>query len=211
LLFVILRRMTFTGSGAHPASCTVGVLSPGVKRGRVVMLTTHPHLVPRSWMSRRYISSPPSASMACSGTALLFTFFFCDLPNSFHSQCKSKIGKVQGKWIQPCHSPVCITNFAESERLLVSATWRVVLMSEERFSYRRRKSVDTAAVRQTGTCQLRGPSCLYTTSEYSALHCNVWNADSVFRETLCVCHTHQRRGNDVVADEGDFGFVWKLT
>jgi hypothetical protein len=40
-----------TGSGAHPASCIVGtggVLSPGVKRGRGVMLTTHPHLVPRS-------------------------------------------------------------------------------------------------------------------------------------------------------------------
>jgi len=24
-----------------------------------VMLTTHPHLVPRSWMSRSYTSSPP--------------------------------------------------------------------------------------------------------------------------------------------------------
>jgi hypothetical protein len=49
-----------TGSGAHPASCTMGtgVLSPGVKRGRGVTLITHPHLVPRSWMSRSYISSP---------------------------------------------------------------------------------------------------------------------------------------------------------
>jgi hypothetical protein len=39
-----------TGSGAHPASRKMGtgVLSPGVNRGRVVMLTTHPHLVPRS-------------------------------------------------------------------------------------------------------------------------------------------------------------------
>jgi hypothetical protein len=39
-----------TGSGAHPASCTMGtgVLSPGVKRERGVTLTTHPHLVPRS-------------------------------------------------------------------------------------------------------------------------------------------------------------------
>jgi hypothetical protein len=39
-----------TGSGAHPASCTMGtgVLSPGVKRGRSVMLTTHPYLVTRS-------------------------------------------------------------------------------------------------------------------------------------------------------------------
>jgi hypothetical protein len=38
-----------TGSGAHPASCTMGTGGPfpGVKRGRGVTLTTHPHLVPR--------------------------------------------------------------------------------------------------------------------------------------------------------------------
>jgi hypothetical protein len=111
-----------TGSGAHPASCTMGTGGPfptpgfvillrylvallwvsyqlvtkasiytwqcntenthrekdkhrsmpraGVKRGQGVMLTTHPDVVPRSWMSRSYTSSPPSASMACSGTAL---------------------------------------------------------------------------------------------------------------------------------------------
>jgi hypothetical protein len=67
------RLCVQTGSGARPASCAMGtgVLSPGVKRGRGVTLTTHPHLVPRSRMSRSYTSSPPSASMACSGTALL--------------------------------------------------------------------------------------------------------------------------------------------
>jgi hypothetical protein len=50
-----------TGSGAHPASCSMGtgVLSPGLKRGRGVTLTTHPHLMPRSRMSRSYTSSPP--------------------------------------------------------------------------------------------------------------------------------------------------------
>jgi hypothetical protein len=39
-----------TGSGAHPASCPMGtgVLFPGVKCGRGVTLTTHPHLIPRS-------------------------------------------------------------------------------------------------------------------------------------------------------------------
>jgi hypothetical protein len=39
-----------TGSGAHqpPVQWVPGVLSPGVKRGRGVTLTTHPHLVPRS-------------------------------------------------------------------------------------------------------------------------------------------------------------------
>jgi hypothetical protein len=65
-----------TGSGAHPASCTMGTgfLSPGVKRGQGVTLTTHPHLVPRSIMSRSYTSSPPCVSMACSGTALILIF-----------------------------------------------------------------------------------------------------------------------------------------
>jgi hypothetical protein len=37
------------------------VLSPGVKRGRGVTLTTHPYLVPRLRMSRSYTSSPPQA------------------------------------------------------------------------------------------------------------------------------------------------------
>jgi hypothetical protein len=52
-----------TGSGAHPASCTMGTGGPflGVKRGRGVTLTTHPHLVPRSRMSRSYTSSRPQA------------------------------------------------------------------------------------------------------------------------------------------------------
>jgi hypothetical protein len=62
-----------------------GVLSPGVKRGRGVTLTTRPHLVPRSRMSRSCTSSsPPNASMACSGTAylpiknaILFLVIFC--------------------------------------------------------------------------------------------------------------------------------------
>jgi hypothetical protein len=50
-----------TGSGAHPASCTVdtGGPFPGAKRGRGMTLTTHPHLMLRSRMSRSYISSPP--------------------------------------------------------------------------------------------------------------------------------------------------------
>jgi hypothetical protein len=49
-----------TGFGAHPASCTVGtgVLSPGLNCGRGVTLTTHPHLVPWSRMSKSDTSSP---------------------------------------------------------------------------------------------------------------------------------------------------------
>ena len=39
--------------GAHPASCTMGTGSfPGIKYGKVVLLTTHPLLVPWSWKSR---------------------------------------------------------------------------------------------------------------------------------------------------------------
>jgi hypothetical protein len=58
---------------AHPPVQWVpGVLSLGLKCGRSMMLTTHPHPVPMSRMSKSYNSSPPSASMACSGTALAF-------------------------------------------------------------------------------------------------------------------------------------------
>jgi hypothetical protein len=55
-----VRSPAETGSGAHPASCRIGtgVLSPGLKRGRGVTLITHPHLVPKSRMSRSYTSSP---------------------------------------------------------------------------------------------------------------------------------------------------------
>jgi hypothetical protein len=49
------------GPTQPPVQWVPGVLSAGVKRGRGVTLTTHPHLVPRSWMSRRYASSPPQA------------------------------------------------------------------------------------------------------------------------------------------------------
>jgi hypothetical protein len=64
-----------TSSRAHPDSCTMGtgVLSPGVKRGRGVTLITHLHLVPRLRMSRSYTSCPPSAFVACTGTAFYIT------------------------------------------------------------------------------------------------------------------------------------------
>ena len=42
-----------TGPGARPASCKMGPgFFQGVKCGPGVLLTTHPLLVPRSWMSR---------------------------------------------------------------------------------------------------------------------------------------------------------------
>jgi hypothetical protein len=74
-----------TGSGAHPASCTMGTRGPfpGAKRGLGVTLTTPPHLMPRSRMSRSYTSSPPSFSVECSGTALaLFIYLFSEQSQS---------------------------------------------------------------------------------------------------------------------------------
>jgi hypothetical protein len=47
------------GPTQSPVQWVPGVLSPGVKRGRGVTLTTHHHLVPRSEMSRSYTSTPP--------------------------------------------------------------------------------------------------------------------------------------------------------
>jgi hypothetical protein len=62
------------GYGARPASCPMGtgVLSTGVKRGRGMTQTTHPHVVPRSWMSTSYTPLPPAPPCACCGTALPF-------------------------------------------------------------------------------------------------------------------------------------------
>jgi hypothetical protein len=67
-----------TSSGAHPASCTVGTGGPfpGLKRGRGATLTSHPRLVPRARMSRSYTYSPPTPSVACSGTALAFVLYW---------------------------------------------------------------------------------------------------------------------------------------
>jgi hypothetical protein len=61
------------GPTQSPVQWVPGVFSPGVKRGRGLTLITYPHLMPRSGMSRSYTSSPPSAPVACSGTA-----FYCN-------------------------------------------------------------------------------------------------------------------------------------
>jgi hypothetical protein len=55
-----------------PIQWVPGVLNPRVKRGRVVMLTTHPHLVPRSKM-RSYTPSLV-AYMAVAGQLLPYDF-----------------------------------------------------------------------------------------------------------------------------------------
>jgi hypothetical protein len=67
-----------TGSVSHPASVqwVQGDISPGIKRGRVVTLTTHHQLVPRSRTSRSYTSSSPCATMVWSGTAVYSLYHF---------------------------------------------------------------------------------------------------------------------------------------
>jgi hypothetical protein len=44
-----------------PVQWVPGVLSSRLKCGQCVTLTTHPHLVPRSRMSRSYTSPPPKS------------------------------------------------------------------------------------------------------------------------------------------------------
>jgi hypothetical protein len=58
------------GPTQPPVQWVPGALCPGVKRGRGVMLTTHPLLVPRLRNSRSYTSSPKCASMERNGTSL---------------------------------------------------------------------------------------------------------------------------------------------
>jgi hypothetical protein len=62
------------GTTQPPVQWVPGVLSPGAKRGRGVMLTTHPHLVPRLRMSRSYTSSPPHVPRWRVAGQLYFTF-----------------------------------------------------------------------------------------------------------------------------------------
>jgi hypothetical protein len=72
------------GPTLHHIHWVPGVLSPGLKCGRDVTLTTHPRLVPKSRMSTSYISSPLGGCMvyftlcmAYSWGAWTLLFFTC--------------------------------------------------------------------------------------------------------------------------------------
>jgi hypothetical protein len=59
-----------TGSGAHPAFCTIGTRGPLPEyKARPGRDADHSHLVPRSRMSRSYTSSPLKFFMVCSVAA----------------------------------------------------------------------------------------------------------------------------------------------
>jgi hypothetical protein len=72
-IFPLASVQTSSGLTQPCIQWVPGVLFPGLKSGRGVTLTNHPHLVPRLRMSRSYTSSPPSAFVACSGTAFALT------------------------------------------------------------------------------------------------------------------------------------------
>jgi hypothetical protein len=63
------------GPTQPPVQWVPGVLSPGVKRCRGVTLTTHPHLVPRSRMSKSCTYSPLKRLHGVCGTALALNDF----------------------------------------------------------------------------------------------------------------------------------------
>jgi hypothetical protein len=62
-----------TGTGAHPASSTIGTgSSPGVKSGRGVTLTPHPLLVPLVIKELSYTSTPFMGRTACTEPQCLY-------------------------------------------------------------------------------------------------------------------------------------------
>jgi hypothetical protein len=75
------------GPTQPPVQWVPGVLSPGVKRSRCVTLTTHPIYCRGCERVGAIHPLPPSAFMACSGTALLYGHYkLRGLPNfsTFH-------------------------------------------------------------------------------------------------------------------------------
>jgi hypothetical protein len=65
------------GPTQPPIQWVPGALSPGVKRGRGVMLTTHPLIVPWLRKSRSYISSHPNAPLwSVTGPLYLYLYYF---------------------------------------------------------------------------------------------------------------------------------------
>jgi hypothetical protein len=62
-----------TGTGAHPASCTMGTWSfLEVKGGRGVTLNPHPLLVPLVMKEQSYTYTPPMSLTACTEPQCLY-------------------------------------------------------------------------------------------------------------------------------------------
>jgi hypothetical protein len=82
-----------------PVQSVPGVLSPRLKPGQGVTMTTQPHLVPRSRMSWGYATSPPppqAPPWLCSGTALVALYINVYKHNApLISQGKTLIKKLK--------------------------------------------------------------------------------------------------------------------
>jgi hypothetical protein len=78
------------GPTQRPVQWVPEVLSPGLKRGRGVTLTTHPYLVPRSRMSRSYTSCPPKRLHGVWWDS--FSFYISALYLHVESRCSYILG-----------------------------------------------------------------------------------------------------------------------
>jgi hypothetical protein len=86
-----------TGSGALPASCTMGTggsFPRGVKRGWGVMLTTHPLLVPRLRKSRSHSSCHPNAPPWRLTEPLYLFLLFWKFDHNLRSSFKTTFRKL---------------------------------------------------------------------------------------------------------------------
>jgi hypothetical protein len=98
-----------TGSEARPASYPMGTRSPfpGVKRGRGVTLTTHPHLVPRLRMSRSYTFSPPMCLHGMYRDGFTFTLLYggenadCGL-SGCDTECRGRVVSTPDSYYLGC-------------------------------------------------------------------------------------------------------------
>lgn len=85
-----------TGSGANPASYTMGIMGPfpmEVLHGWEMLLTTYPHLGWKSRISRSYTSFSLNTYVVCNRTALLYTA-------EVHRHAHTPV-KLVGMWRQP--------------------------------------------------------------------------------------------------------------
>jgi hypothetical protein len=101
-----------TGSGAHPASYTMGIRGsfPGSKVQPGMMLTTHPLLVPRLRKSRSYTSSHPNAPLwSITGPLyLFFTYLPCHLSFKMTVGIFERMGNQSTR--MNCNDPKVHTN-----------------------------------------------------------------------------------------------------
>jgi hypothetical protein len=136
------------GPTQPPVQWVPGVLFPGVKRGRVVTLTTHPiYCQGREWVGA-IPPLPPSAFIACSGTALPFFNFYMllykfrricvkfgtNLPMWLVERYLETVTKVKLpvvlNWVTPCRR---VGEWRDSSTVLLSTRWRWLASRASRF------------------------------------------------------------------------------